>query len=75
MVELATLFLQPIPLTGLQRAALLLPICLSISVVYRTLKTPDIRDIAKTTLVLWGTIVVGMWAVAFTLWVSYMLFA
>ena len=41
MVELATLFLHPIPLTGLQRAALLLPICLSISVVYRTIKTPE----------------------------------
>ena len=75
MVELATLFLHPIPLTGLERAALLLPICLSISVVYRTIKTPDLRDIPKTTLVLWGTIVVGMWAVAFTLWVSYLLFA
>ena len=74
-LTLATLFLDPIPLSGFQRAALLLPICLSISVVYRTIKTPDLRDIPKTTLVLWGTIVVGMWAVAFTLWVSYLLFA
>ncbi|MCZ6654623.1 MAG: hypothetical protein O7D91_16545 [Planctomycetota bacterium] len=72
---LATLFLDPIPLSGLQRAALLLPICLSISVVYRTIKTPNLRDIPKTALALWVTIVVGMWLVALTLYVVYLLFA
>ena len=72
---LATLFLDPIPLSGLQRAALLLPICLSISVVYRTIKTPNLRDIPKTSLALWITIVVGMWVVALTLYVVYLLFA
>ncbi|MCH8969429.1 MAG: hypothetical protein IIA66_09975 [Planctomycetes bacterium] len=71
----ATLFLDPIPLSGIQRAALLLPICLSISVVYRTIKTPDLRDIPKTSLALWITIVVGMWVVALTLYVVYLLFA
>ncbi len=73
--ELATLFLDPIPLSGLQRAALLLPICLSISVVYRTIKTPNLRDIPRTSLMLWLTIVVGLWVVALTLWVLYSLFA
>ncbi len=72
---LATLFLDPIPLSGIHRAALLLPICLSISVVYRTIKTPNLRDILRTSLTLWVTIVVGMWVVAFTLWVVYLLFA
>ncbi len=72
---LATLFLDPIPLSGIQRAALLLPICLSISVVYRTIKTPNLRDIPKTSLALWITIVVGMWVVALTLYVVYLLFA
>ncbi len=75
MSELATLFLDPIPLSGLQRAALLLPICLSISVVYRTIKTPNLRDIPRTSLMLWLTIVVGLWVVALTLWVLYSLFA
>ncbi len=72
---LATLFLDPIPLSGIQRAALLLPICLSISVVYRTIKTPSLRDVPRTSLALWITIVIGMWVVAFTLWVVYLLFA
>ncbi len=74
-LALATLFLDPIPLSGIQRAALLLPICLSISVVYRTIKTPDLRDILRTSLTLWVTIVVGMWVVAVTLFVVYLLFA
>ena len=72
---LATLFLDPIPLSGIQRAALLLPICLSISVVYRTIKTPNLRDVPRTSLALWITIVIGMWVVALTLWVVYLLFA
>ena len=72
---LATLFLDPIPLSGFQRAALLLPICLSISVVYRTIKTPNLRDVLRTSLALWVTIVIGMWVVALTLWVVYFLFA
>ena len=72
---LATLFLDPIPLSGFQRAALLLPICLSISVVYRTIKTQDLRDVPRTSLTLWVTIVVGMWVVALTLWVVHLLFA
>ena len=72
---LATLFLDPIPLSGFQRAALLLPICLSISVVYRTIKTPNLRDVPRSSLALWVTIVVGMWIVALTLYIVYLLFA
>ncbi len=75
MLALATLFLDPIPLSGFQRAVLLLPICLSISVVYRTIKTPNLRDVPRTSLALWVTIVVGMWIVALTLYVVYLLFA
>jgi hypothetical protein len=72
---LAALFLDPIPVTGLQRALLLLPICLSISVVYKTLKCPEVADIPKATLGLWVTIVAGMWAVAVALWLLYQLLA
>lgn len=75
MAELAALFLHPIPISGPVHAALLLPICLCISVVYKTIKTPDLRDIPRASLVLWVTIVLGMWAVAFVLWVMYLLFA
>ena len=33
-------------------------------IVYRTIKCPDVSDIPRTTLWLWLTIVLGMWAVA-----------
>ena len=65
----------PIPLTGLQRAVMLLPICLFVSVVYRTIKSPDVSEVPKTALALWITIVLGMWAVAFSLWLIYLIFA
>ncbi len=72
---LATLFLDPITLTGFQRALLLIPICLSISIVYKTLKNPDLRSIPLASLGLCVTIVVGMWVVAVVLWILYLLFA
>lgn len=75
MDSLAALFVDPIPLTGMQRAIMLLPICLSISVVYKTIKCPRIEDIARTSATLWVTIFLGMWAVAFALWLLYQLFA
>ena len=73
--NLAALFLDPVPLSGPVRAALLLPICLCIGVVYKTIKAPDVREIPKASLILWMTMVLGMWAVAFVLWVVYLLFA
>ena len=75
MLELALLFVDPIPLSGLQQAFMLLPICLSISVVYKTIKCDDVREVPVAALTLWGTIVVGMWAVAVALWLLYLVFA
>lgn len=74
MIDLAALFLDPVPLTGLQRALLLLPICLSISVVYKTIKCPNVREIPLAAAGLWLTIVFGMWAVALGLWILYQVF-
>jgi hypothetical protein len=75
VVDLAVLFVDPIPLNGIQRALLLLPICLSIALVYKTIKCTHVGEIAVAALRLWGTIVAGMWAVAVTLWILYQLLA
>ena len=75
MIDLATLFVDPIALLGWQRALMLLPICLSISVVYKAIKCPEVNEIPLASLGLWVTIVVGMWAVAFVLWLLYGIFA
>lgn len=67
----AALGLGAIELTGPQHFLLLLPLCLSIAVVYKTTRCAQLRDVPLAALALWGTIVVGMWAVGLTLWAIY----
>jgi len=72
---LATIFLNPLELIGWQRMIFLLPLCLAISIVYKTTKCSRVRDIPVASLVLWVTIVIGMYAVGVGLFVIYELLA
>ena len=49
-------------LSGAQRFLLLLPLCLSVAVVYKTTRCENLRDVPVAALILWGTIVIGIWA-------------
>ncbi len=75
MDVLATLFVDPMPVAGIQRLLLLLPLCLCISVVYKAVKCERVRDIPVAVLGLWATIVVGMIAVGVGLLIVYELLA
>ena len=68
---LAGLFTTPIELTGIQRFLLMLPLCLSIAIVYKTTRCRNLRDVPVAALVLWVTIVAGMYAVGFGLWLVF----
>ncbi len=68
---LAQLFTTAIELTGRERMLLLLPLCLSIAIVYKTTRCENPREAARATLVLWGTIVVGMYVVGVGLWAVF----
>ena len=70
-----TLFVDPISLVGWQRMLLLLPLCLAISVVYKTTKCDHVREVPLASLVLWVTIVIGMYAVGIGLQLVYSLLA
>ncbi len=61
----------PVSLTGWQQMLLLLPLCLSVSIVYKTTKCAEPRQIPLATLASWLTIVVGMYAVGAALLVLY----
>ena len=50
---------------------LLLPLCLTISVVYKTTKCAHVREIPLAAVVSWLTIVVGMYAVGVVLLLIY----
>ena len=68
---LATIFTSSIPLQGIQRLLLMLPLCLSIAVIYKTVRTDRIADVPKAAAVLWVTIVFGMCAVGGGLWLLF----
>ena len=68
---LASVFTTAVQITGGQRFLLMLPLCLSVAVVYKTTRCGSLRDMPVSALVLWVTIVLGMYAVGFGLWVLY----
>lgn len=67
----AALFTTGIPLTGAQRFLLMLPLCLSIAIVYKSLRCERLRELPLRAFVLWITIVAGMYAVGLGLWVVF----
>lgn len=72
---LAALFTQSLSISGRERIALIIPLCLSIAIVYKTLRMQRLRDVTLAALVLWGTIVVGIYAVGVGLWIVFSLLA
>lgn len=68
---LATLFVTPIALGGAWRLLLMLPLCLSISIVYKTTRCDRLEELPKAILGLWITIVIGMFSVGVGLWAVY----
>ena len=70
---LAGLFTSSIELSGHGRLALVLPICLAIAVVYKTIRCESVRDVPKAAFPLWVTIVVGMYAIGLALWGAFSL--
>ena len=75
MSDMLALFLQPASLARGQQMLRLLPLCLAVSVVYKTTKCERVRDIPWAALVSWVTIVVGMYLVGIGLLVVYELVA
>lgn len=68
---LAGLFTTSIDLTGMHHLLLMLPLCLSIAIVYKTTRCEKLRNVPAAALILWGTIVVGMYAVGVGLWLAF----
>ncbi len=67
----AGLFTSAVELTGVQRLLLMLPLCLSIAIIYKATRCENLRDVPVAALVLWITIVLGMYAVGLGLWVAF----
>lgn len=72
---LAALFIDWIPITGAGRLGMLLPLALSVSIVYRTIRCERLAAIPLASLVLWITIVAGMMLIGLVLLVVFHLLA
>ena len=68
---LAALFTTGVTLTGTQRLFMILPLCLSIAVVYKTTRCDSLREVPLAALVLWVTIVLGMFSVGLGLFLAF----
>ena len=68
---LMALFSTGINLSGPQRLGLMLPLCLSIAIVYKAIRCERAGDIPIAAVGLWVTIVLGMAAVGLGLWAIF----
>jgi hypothetical protein len=71
MSEMLAIFVHPLVLTRTQQLFMLLPLCLSISIVYKAIKVDDVRQLPAASLVSWGTIVIGMYSIGIGLLLLY----
>lgn len=71
---LAMLFVDPVQIGSGTRFALLLPLAASVSLVYKTIRVDSLRALPRAALVLWVTILLGMFAVGVGLLIVFRLF-
>lgn len=69
------LLTTPGSLLGWQHMLMLVPLCLSISVVYKTLRCERLSEIPVASVALCVTIVGSMYAVGVGVWLLYMILA
>lgn len=74
-MQLIAVLTTPVNLLGWQRMLLLIPLCASISIVYKTIRYDDLRQVPAAAAVLCITIVAGMYAVGVGAWLLFLLLA
>ena len=62
-------------LSGISRFMLMLPLCMSVAIVYKVTRIENLREAFAAALVLWVTIVIGMIAVGVGLWLLFQIMA
>jgi Ca2+/Na+ antiporter len=70
-MDILAFFIHPVELTRWHQILLLIPLCLSVSVVYKTTKCERVRDITLAALGSWLTVVVGMFGLGAALVLLY----
>lgn len=69
------LFVKPIPITGIGRLAMLVPLTMSVSIVYKTIRCRRLRAVPLASLMLCFMIVFGMMFIGVALMLVFHLLA
>jgi hypothetical protein len=69
---LEALFVRPIQISGIGRLAMLLPLTLSVSIVYKTIRCRRLRSVPLASLTLCFTIVSAMMLIGVLLWLVFL---
>jgi len=72
---LHTIFVKPMTITGIGRLAMLVPLALSISIVYKTMRCRDLLAVPGASLTLCAMIVVCMLLIGVGLWGLFLMLA
>lgn len=68
---LATIFIDPMTIGPGGRLAMLMPLSLSIALVYKTIRLDRMADLPRAAAQLWVTIILGMLAVGAGLYLAF----
>jgi hypothetical protein len=69
------LFTTGMELSRFPRFLLMLPLCLSVAVIYKSTRMENMREVPTSAAILWVTIVLGMAAVGVGLWAVFSVMA
>jgi hypothetical protein len=75
LAEAQALMLKPIPIEGVWRLVMLLPLSLAVSIVYKTIRCEKLSSVPAASLVLCGMIVSGMLLIGVALLLIFLLLA
>jgi hypothetical protein len=70
-----SLFVQPMSITGVWRLLMLVPLALSVSIVFKTIRCPQLRSVPAASIVLCSMILAGMMSIGVALLIIFRLMA
>ena len=70
-LPMLAMFTTPLDMSGTGRLLLMLPLCLAVALVYKTIRTERLEDIAGATLQLWIMVLGGMCGVGLGMWALF----
>jgi len=75
IASMLAMFTAGMDVSRFPRFLLMLPLCLSVAIIYKSTRLENMRDVPAAAAILWVTIVLGMVAVGLGLWAAFSVMA